>query len=118
MAVINIVSNEDLIHSLDEYFEKRVKTLSERIEKIADRIENIAPFDKEKNSNSAEIFDGYKWPKEGATRSEIEAWLKETTGKTSNRSMQSIINNALEDGVIHKDLGTHKYHPGKSKASA
>ena len=31
---------------------------------------------------------------------------------SSNRAMQTIINNALAEGVTHKDLKTGKYHQG------
>ena len=42
----------------------------------------------------------------------MEKWLKEYSGYTSNRAMQTIINNALAEGVTHKDLKTGKYHQG------
>ena len=64
------------------------------------------------------LFEGYEWPKGGAKRKDVEFWLKATSGYTSNRSMQTIINNAIAQGVIHKDLKTGKYHPGRDNSAA
>jgi hypothetical protein len=63
--------------------------------------------------DSSLLFENYPWPSKGARRCEIEAWLRATTKYSSNRAMQTIINTAVEQGVIKKNLNTRKYHPGK-----
>lgn len=64
------------------------------------------------------IFKDFKWDQEGAKRTEIESYLKEKTGYTSNRVMQRLIDLALENGIIKKNLTTRKYHPGKKCPTA
>ncbi|MGX8694842.1 MAG: hypothetical protein ACSW8D_00525 [Prevotella sp.] len=48
----------------------------------------------------------------------MEKWLKEHSGYTSNRAMQTIINNALADGIIHKDMKVDRYFPGRDNSHA
>lgn len=65
------------------------------------------------DKDASKLFEKFQWPSKGARRCEIEAWLKSTTKYSSNRAMQTIINTALQQGVIKKNLNTRKYHPGK-----
>ena len=73
----------------------------------------MIPDDKPKQKHdTAKLFEGFPWKDGGVTRTDMEAWLKENSGYTSNRAMQTIINNALAEGIIHKDIRLGKYFPG------
>ena len=65
-----------------------------------------------KKYETSKLFVNFPWKSKGVTRREIEDWLRENTKYSSNRAMQTIINNALAEGVTHKDLKTGKYHQG------
>ena len=65
-----------------------------------------------KKYDTSKLFVNFPWNPKGVTRREIEDWLRENTKYSSNRAMQTIINNALAEGVTHKDLKTGKYHQG------
>lgn len=68
--------------------------------------------------DTSKLFEGFPWKDGGVTRTEMEAWLKENSGYTSNRSMQTIINNAIAEGVTHKDIHLGKYLPGHDNSHA
>ena len=125
LAVIHAINKHTLLYISDGDMIKCFKEIA----KFADELDKIAPFDKieksisgnpnpAKDRNTRKLFDGFLWKKEGVTRSEIETYLKANSGYTSNRAMQTIINNALAEGVMHKDLVTRKYLPGENNASA
>ena len=63
--------------------------------------------------NTAELFKDYPWNGHAAMRKELEAWLRKTTKYSSNRAMQTILNNAIAEGVLYKSLKTRRYHPSK-----
>ena len=117
LAVINATDSKML------FYDDFTKVIQEIIE-LADEVEKVAPFDvKNPKPTSKEqsrgldtilLFEDFWWKDEGATRSEIEKYIKAKTGYTSNRSMQTIINNAISKGAIHKDEQTHKYFRGPS----
>lgn len=80
---------------------------------IAKRTADLIPEDKPKpKHNTGNLFVNFPWNNKGVMRCEIEDWLKLHSGYTSNRAMQTIINNALAEGIIHKDLRLGKYFPG------
>ena len=70
-----------------------------------------------KKYDTSKLFANFPWKPKGVTRREIEDWLRENTKYSSNRAMQTIINNALAEGVTHKDLKTGKYHQGPDGSS-
>ena len=70
-----------------------------------------------KKYDTSKLFVNFPWKPKGVTRREIEDWLRENTKYSSNRAMQTIINNALAEGVTHKDLKTGKYHQGPDGSS-
>lgn len=93
---------------IDFFSDKRIKEFID----IAKRTADLIPDDKPKPKyNTADLFIGFPWNNKGAMRCEIEDWLKLHSGYTSNRAMQTIINNALAEGVIHKDIRLGKYFP-------
>ena len=86
---------------------------------IAKRTAELIPeTTKNPKHNTGNLFINFPWKPEGVTRTEMETWLKVHSGYTSNRAMQTIINNALAEGVTHKDLKTGKYHPGPDGSAA
>ena len=94
---------------LDSFSDKRIKEFID----IAKRTADLIPDDKPKPKyNTSDLFIGFPWNNKGAMRCEIENWLRLHSGYTSNRAMQTIINNALAEGVIHKDIRLGKYFPG------
>ena len=70
-----------------------------------------------KKYDTSKLFVNFPWKPKGVTRREMEDWLRENTRYSSNRAMQTIINNALAEGVTHKDLKTGKYHQGPDGSS-
>jgi hypothetical protein len=70
-----------------------------------------------KKYDTSKLFVNFHWKPKGVTRREMEDWLRENTKYSSNRAMQTIINNALAEGVTHKDLKTGKYHQGPDGSS-
>lgn len=94
----------------------------ERIQRfidIAKRTADMIPDDKpQRKHDTSKLFEGFPWKDGGVTRTEMEAWLKENSGYTSNRSMQTIINNAIAEGVTHKDIHLGKYLPGPDNSHA
>ena len=94
-------------------------TRLQRFIDIAKRTADMIPDDKPKQKHdTAKLFEGFPWKDGGVTRTEMEAWLKENSGYTSNRSMQTIINNAIAEGVTHKDIHLGKYLPGPDNSHA
>lgn len=86
---------------------------------IAKRTADMIPDNKpQRKHDTAKLFEGFPWKDGGVTRTEMEAWLKMHSGYTSNRSMQTIINNALAEGVTHKDIHLGKYLPGPDNSHA
>ena len=80
---------------------------------IAKRTADLIPDDKPKpKHNTGNLFVNFPWNNNGVMRCELEKWLKLHSGYTSNRAMQTIINNALAEGIIHKDIRLGKYFPG------
>ncbi len=77
--------------------------------KIAEAIPDRMP---RKKHDTSKLFENFPWKPKGVTRREMEDWLRENSGYSSNRAMQTIINNALTEGVTHKNLKTGKYHQG------
>ena len=65
-----------------------------------------------KKYDTSKLFVNFPWNNNGVMRCELEKWLKLHSGYTSNRAMQTIINNALAEGIIHKDIRLGKYFPG------
>ncbi len=102
---------------LYSYSDKRIKDVID----IAKRTADLIPDDKSKSKpkyNTADLFIGFPWNNKGVMRCEIEDWLKLHSGYTSNRAMQTIINNALADGIIHKDMKVGRYFPGRDNSHA
>ena len=94
---------------LDSFNDTRIKNFID----IAKRTADLIPEDKPNSKfNTFDLFIGFPWNNNGAMRCEIENWLRLHSGYTSNRAMQTIINNALAEGVIHKDIRLDKYFPG------
>ena len=94
---------------LDFFSDSRIKDFID----IAKRTADLIPDDKSKPKyNTADLFVGFHWNNKGVMRCEIEDWLRLHSGYTSNRAMQTIINNALAEGIIHKDIRLGKYFPG------
>lgn len=94
-------------------------TRLQRFIDIAKRTSDMIPDDKpQRKHDTSKLFEGFPWKEGGVTRTEMEAWLKENSGYTSNRSMQTIINNAIAEGVTHKDIHLGKYLPGPDNSHA
>lgn len=51
----------------------------------------------------------YPWSDKGASYIEMESWLKENSGFTSNRKAQKFIHEALDKNIIRKDESTKRY---------
>lgn len=100
---------------LDSFHDTRINRFIELAKRTAELIPDGTP---RKRHDTSKLFVDFTWKKEGVTRSYMEKWLKEHSGYTSNRAMQTIINNALAEGVTHKDLKTGKYHPGPDGSAA
>ena len=101
--------------TLDHFKDERIKEFIDVAKRTADMIPDGTPH---KRHDTSKLFVDFPWKKEGVTRSYMEKWLKDHSGYTSNRAMQTIINNALAEGVTHKDLKTGKYHPGPDGSAA
>lgn len=88
--------------------------------KAAKKMADVIPDDKPKQSkyNTGNLFKNFPWKDGGVTRTEMETWLKMHSGYTSNRAMQTIINNAIAEGVTHKDIHLGKYMPGPDNSHA
>ena len=95
--------------------DKRIETMIDLAKRTAALIPDIKP---KKWYDTSKLFEGFPWKDGGVTRTEMEAWLKENSGYTSNRSMQTIINNAIAEGVTHKDIHLGKYLPGPDNSHA
>lgn len=100
---------------LDSFHDTRINCFIELAKRTAELIPDGTP---RKRHDTSKLFVDFPWKKEGVTRTEMEKWLKEHSGYTSNRAMQTIINNALAEGVTHKDLKTGKYHQGPDGSAA
>ena len=99
-----------------DYFNvERIQHFIELAKRTADMIPDDKP---QRKHDTSKLFEGFPWKDGGVTRTEMEAWLKENSGYTSNRSMQTIINNAIAEGVTHKDIHLGKYLPGPDNSHA
>ena len=99
-----------------DYFNvERIQHFIELSKRTADMIPDDKP---QRKHDTSKLFEGFPWKDRGVTRTEMEAWLKENSGYTSNRSMQTIINNAIAEGVTHKDIHLGKYLPGPDNSHA
>ena len=85
---------------------------------IAKRTAALIPETKKTSHNTGNLFKNFPWKDGGLRRCDMEKWLKEHSGYTSNRAMQTIINNALADGIIHKDMKVGRYFPGRDNSHA
>ena len=85
---------------------------------IAKRTAALIPETKKTSHNTGNLFKNFPWKDGGVRRCDMEKWLKEHSGYTSNRAMQTIINNALADGIIHKDMKVGRYFPGCDNSHA
>ncbi len=85
---------------------------------IAKRTAALIPETKKTSHNTGNLFKNFPWKDGGVRRCDMEKWLKEHSGYTSNRAMQTIINNALADGIIHKDMKVGRYFPGRDNSHA
>ena len=85
---------------------------------IAKRTAALIPETKNTSHNTGSLFKNFPWKDGGVRRCDMEKWLKEHSGYTSNRAMQTIINNALADGIIHKDMKVGRYFPGRDNSHA
>ena len=85
---------------------------------IAKRTAALIPETKKTSHNTGNLFENFPWKDGGVRRCDMEKWLKEHSGYTSNRAMQTIINNALADGIIHKDMKVGRYFPGRDNSHA
>ena len=94
----------------DEMINHAVELAMKIAEVVPDRLAK-------KKYDTSKLFVNFPWKPRGVTRREIEDWLRENTKYSSNRAMQTIINNALAEGVTHKDLKTGKYHQGPDGSS-
>lgn len=100
---------------LDSFHDTRINCFIELAKRTAELIPDGTP---RKRHDTSKLFVDFPWKKEGVTRTEMEKWLKEHSGYTSNRAMQTIINNALADGIIHKDMKVGRYFPGRDNSHA
>lgn len=101
--------------NFDYFNDERIQHFIELAKRTADMIPDDKP---QRKHDTSKLFEGFSWKDGGVTRTEIEAWLKENSGYTSNRSMQTIINNAIAEGVTHKDIHLGKYLPGPDNSNA
>ena len=85
---------------------------------IAIRTAALIPETKKTSHNTGNLFENFPWKDGGVRRCDMEKWLKEYSGYTSNRAMQTIINNALADGIIYKDMKVGRYFPGRDNSHA
>lgn len=100
---------------LDYFSDARIKDFIDTAKRTADLI----PDDEQKpKHNTGNLFKNFPWKDGGVRRCDMEKWLKEHSGYTSNRAMQTIINNALADGIIHKDMKVGRYFPGRDNSHA
>ena len=95
--------------TFDYFNDERIRHFIELAKRTADMIPDDKP---QRKHDTSKLFEGFPWKDGGVTRTKMEAWLKENSGYTSNRAMQTIINNALAEGIIHKDIRLGKYFPG------
>ena len=95
--------------TFDYFNDERIQHFIELAKRTADLIPEDKPRPKH---NTGNLFINFPWNNNGVLRCEIEAWLRLHSGYTSNRAMQTIINNALAEGIIHKDIRLGKYFPG------
>lgn len=101
--------------NFDYFNDERIQHFIELAKRTADMIPDDKP---QRKHDTSKLFEGFPWKDGGVTRTEMEAWLKENSGYTSNRSMQTIINNAIAEGVTHKDIHLGKYLPGPDSSHA
>ena len=109
-AYISSYRDDDCFKDKDEMVNYAVELAMKIAEVVPDRLAK-------KKYDTSKLFVNFPWKPKGVTRREIEDWLRENTKYSSNRAMQTIINNALAEGVTHKDLKTGKYHQGPDGSS-
>lgn len=120
MAAINLLSlsiSTLVGDEISDYQILRAIKLAKRTATLIEDIEEETPVQTKKH-NTADLFKDYPWNGHGAMRKDLEAWLKKVSGYTSNRAMQTIITNALNERIIYKNLKTRKYHPGDAFPTA
>lgn len=117
-AAITLMSSERIYKFTDSNLNPDDMVIKRVISIVKRTAELIEDDDEEKRYDLNLIFKDFKCDQEGAKRTEIESYLKEKTGYTSNRVMQKLIDLALENGIIKKNLTTRKYHPGKKCPTA
>lgn len=102
-----------MIERYNEYLD--IGKLAQSSVKIAlDIIENIPDDDPKPKALNKEIkaenpLVNYPWSDKGASYIEMESWLKENSGFTSNRKAQKFIHEALDKNIIRKDESTKRY---------
>lgn len=116
-ATISMIAASMADGTTSDYF--NVERIQDFVE-LAKRTADMIPDDKPKQSkyNTGNLFKNFPWKDGGVTRTEMETWLKMHSGYTSNRAMQTIINNAIAEGVTHKDIHLGKYLPGPDNSHA
>lgn len=117
-AAITLMSSEDIYKFTDSNLNPNDMVIKRVISIVKRTAELIEDDDEEKRYDLNLIFKDFKCDQEGLKRIDIEDYLKEKTGYTSNRVMQQMINQALADGYLQKNLRTRKYHPGKKCPTA
>ena len=114
-ATIKLLSGK--LANMRTYDTVRDDVINDCIE-IAKRTAALIPETKKTSHNTGNLFKNFPWKDGGVRRCDMEKWLKEHSGYTSNRAMQTIINNALADGIIHKDIKVGRYFPGRDNSHA
>ena len=114
-ATIKLLSGK--LANMRTYDTVRDDVINDCIE-IAKRTAALIPETKKTSHNTGNLFKNFPWKDGGVRRCDMEKWLKEHSGYTSNRAMQTIINNALADGIIHKDMKVGRYFPGRDNSHA
>lgn len=94
-ALLSKDENMDISEAL-----KKAKDLTDRMEREILR----------QTTEEKDYFKDFKWPEGGATRSELDKWITESTGYTSNRKHEQIINISLAHEIIKKRLNTKRYY--------
>lgn len=110
VAYISSCTDGECFKDKDDMVNYAVELAMKIAEAVPDRLAK-------KKYDTSKLFVNFPWKPKGVTRREMEDWLRENTKYSSNRAMQTIINNALAEGVTHKDLKTGKYHQGPDGSS-
>ena len=78
---------------------------------IAIRTAALIPETKKTSHNTGNLFENFPWKDGGVRRCDMEKWLKEYSGYTSNRVTDMIIKQAILNGTVTKRLNTRRYYP-------